>query len=79
MKTVSKIIPVIALIALAGCDNMTPREQRTLSGAAIGTIGGAAIGGIIGGGKGAGIGALIGAGTGAVAGSLSEDRYYDDY
>ncbi len=80
MKTGIKIIPAIMLLFLVGCNNMTPREQSTLSGAAIGTVGGAAIGGLVGGWHGAGVGALIGAGTGAVVGSVANDGYYyDDY
>jgi hypothetical protein len=39
----------LVLVAMAGCANMTPRQQRALSGGAIGAAGGAAIGAIVGG------------------------------
>ena len=59
-------IPTLALSV--GCTNMTPTEQSTLSGAAIGALGGAAIGGLSGGS--AGTGALIGGAAGAVVGNI---------
>lgn len=59
-------IPVLALSV--GCTNMTPTEQSTLSGAAIGALGGAAIGGLSGGN--AGVGAVIGGAAGAVVGNI---------
>lgn len=78
MKHLTKLIPVIAMASLVGCSNMSPSEQRVLSGAAIGTVGGAAIGSISGN---AGAGALIGAGAGALGGAIydSSQRGYDDY
>jgi uncharacterized protein YcfJ len=62
-----------------GCANMTPAEQRALSGGAIGAATGALIGGISGN---AGTGAAIGGATGAAGGYIYEksrerDRYYD--
>ncbi|HKM64508.1 MAG TPA: glycine zipper family protein [Acidisphaera sp.] len=57
-------------IALAGCSNMTPTQQRALSGTAIGTAGGAVIGAMAGN---AGLGAVIGAGAG-LAGGLIYDQ-----
>jgi len=77
MKKYTKLLPIIAIASLVGCSNMSPTEQRVLSGAAIGTIGGAAIGGIAGGSSGAGTGALIGAGVGAVGGYLYDQSEYD--
>lgn len=77
MKTLLKLIPIVVMIPLVGCSNMSTSEQRILSGAAIGTAGGAIIGG--------GRGALIGAGVGAVGGALYDasqrdrDYYYEDY
>ncbi len=57
--------PIIALavaaLTLAGCSNLTPGEQRAVTGTAIGTAGGAAIGAIAG-------NAALGAGIGAAAG-----------
>lgn len=77
MKTVLKIIPVIAVLSLVGCDGMSHTEQNVLGGAAIGAIGGAAIGSISGN---AGEGALIGAGVGAVGGYIYDrNNYYYDY
>lgn len=55
--------------ALAGCSNLTPAEQRTLSGGAIGAAGGAAITAIAGGPV--LLGTAIGAGVGAVAGAVA--------
>jgi len=53
-----------------GCADMTPSQQRALSGGAIGAATGAAIGGIAGGH--AGMGAAIGGATGATGGYLYE-------
>ena len=51
-----------------GCANMTPRQQRALSGGAIGAAGGAAVGAIVGGSP--AIGAAIGGASGAATGAL---------
>lgn len=61
------VLSLIAILFLAGCENMSPSERRVLGGTALGTAGGAAIGAISGH---AGAGALIGAGVGAVGGVL---------
>ncbi len=58
---------VVATVPLAGCSDMTPGQQRALSGAAIGTAGGAAIGAIAGN---AGLGAGIGAAAGLAGGLI---------
>jgi osmotically inducible lipoprotein OsmB len=55
-------------IALIGCANMTPRQQRALSGGAIGAAGGAALGAITGGSP--ALGAAIGGAAGAATGAL---------
>ena len=55
---------------LAGCADMTPTQQRALSGTAIGAGGGAVIGAIAGN---AGLGAGIGAAAG-LAGGLIVDQ-----
>ena len=68
MKKMTYLFAVPVLAFSVGCTNMTPTEQSTLSGAAIGAIGGAAIGGLTGGD--AGVGALIGGAAGAVAGNI---------
>ena len=54
-------------IPLAACADMTPTQQRALTGTAIGAGGGAAIGAIAGN---AGLGAGIGAGAGLLGGLL---------
>jgi len=74
MKSALKILPVLALVGLVGCDNMSHTEQNVLGGAAIGAIGGAAIGGLAGGRV--GTGALIGAGVGAVGGYIYDRNEY---
>jgi hypothetical protein len=58
---------VAATIALAGCEGMTPTQQSTLSGGAIGAAGGAAIGAIAGN---AGLGAAAGGAAGLTGGFL---------
>jgi uncharacterized membrane protein len=63
-----KILPVVILVGLAGCDEprqISPTTQRIGGGAAVGALGGAAIGSFSGN---AGTGALIGAGAGALGG-----------
>ena len=73
LKTINKIVAVLLLVfMLAGCAGMTPTEQRTLSGGAIGAGAGALIGGVAAGSP--GIGAAVGAGAGALGGYL-----YDQY
>lgn len=59
---------VLCVASLSACSNMNSRQQKVLSGAAIGTgvgaVGAAATGGCV------GCGAVIGAGVGAVAGAV---------
>lgn len=56
------------IISLTACSNMTDRQQKMVSGAAIGTgvgaVGAAATGGCV------SCGALIGAGVGTAAGAI---------
>lgn len=68
MTKIGYLIAIPALALSVGCTNMTPTEQSTLSGAAIGAPGGAAIGGLSGGN--AGVGAVIGGAAGAVVGNI---------
>jgi osmotically inducible lipoprotein OsmB len=68
MKRVLVLIFVVALTATAGCANMTPRQQRALSGGAIGAAGGAALGAIVGGSP--AVGAALGGAAGAATGAL---------
>jgi len=71
MKRSAEAMVLLMLVALAGCANMTEREQRVLSGAAIGTGVGAAAGAI---GGSVGLGAAIGAAGGAAAGLLVDEQ-----
>ncbi|MCP3711425.1 hypothetical protein M3I54_31445 [Paraburkholderia sp. CNPSo 3274] len=68
MKRLGWIVSVSALIAVTGCTDMTPRQQGTVSGGAIGAAGGAGIAAIAGGD--AWTGAIIGGAAGAVAGNI---------
>ena len=64
------LVAAIAVVSLAGCADMTPTQQRALTGTAIGAGGGAVIGAIAGN---AGLGAGIGAAAG-LAGGLIVDQ-----
>jgi osmotically inducible lipoprotein OsmB len=78
MKTRNLVVACCLVGGLAGCANMSSGEQRTLSGAAIGTAAGALVGGLATGRP--MTGAAIGAAAGAAGGWLydrherSEDR-----
>ncbi len=61
----------LVLLVTVGCANMTSREQRALSGGAIGAAGGALLGAIVGGSP--AIGAGVGGAVGVAAGALWED------
>jgi hypothetical protein len=71
MKKISSLVAISALaLGLAACGET--RNERTLSGALIGTGVGAAAGGLIAGNAtGALVGGAVGAGTGAVIGNQS--------
>jgi osmotically inducible lipoprotein OsmB len=71
MKRVSALILSLALFGAVGCTNMTPTQQRALSGGAIGAAGGAALGAIVGGSP--ALGAAVGGAAGTAAGALWED------
>jgi osmotically inducible lipoprotein OsmB len=66
MKRLCVLLLILALVATTGCANMSARQQRVLSGGAIGAAGGAAVGAITGGSPaiGAGVGGAAGATTG---------------
>lgn len=66
---------VVISVLLAGCANMSEREQGTAKGAGIGALGGAVIGAVTG--NSAGTGAVIGGAVGAVAGNLWSKRMED--
>lgn len=65
------LIPAALALALAGCANLTPTEQRVGGGAALGSLAGLAIGSFSGN---SGWGALIGAGVGAAGGYLYDQH-----
>lgn len=60
---------VLSLTMLAGCDHMSNRDQRTVSGGAIGAVGGGVIAAAVGGPV--LLGAAVGAGAGALVGNSS--------
>lgn len=68
MKRLLACILCLMLFVSVGCANMTPTQQRALSGGAIGAAGGAALGAITGGS--AAVGAVVGGAAGAVGGAL---------
>lgn len=71
MRQIKVVVPVIAVLALAGCSNPYDPGQRALGGAGLGAAGGALVGGVLGGGQGALAGAVIGGAGGAVAGAAT--------
>jgi uncharacterized membrane protein len=72
MKTIVAAILSLSL-ACAGCAGMSDTQQRTLSGAAIGTAAGGIIGAVAGNtGMGLAIGAAAGAGSGYLYGKHKE-------
>ena len=62
------VVALVCLGALAGCSNMSQREQRALSGGALGAAGGAIIGAVTGSWA---VGALVGAAGGAAVGAVT--------
>jgi osmotically inducible lipoprotein OsmB len=58
----------LAVGLLAGCSNMSQREQRALSGGALGAAGGAVIGALTGSWV---VGALVGGAGGAAVGAVT--------
>jgi|UniRef100_UPI0040476CE3 osmotically inducible lipoprotein OsmB len=64
MKKTLVILSVTSIFALSACSNMNDTQQRTLSGAGIGTAAGVGIGALTGGGL------LWGAAGGAAIGAL---------
>ncbi|CAO3448487.1 hypothetical protein [Azospirillum argentinense] len=63
---------VVGGLVLTGCSNLSHREQRTLSGGAIGAAGGAAVGALTGGS--AVMGGVIGGAAGAAVGALTSNN-----
>ncbi len=72
MKTVKTFLVVFLLFSLiAGCSGLSTREQRVLSGGAIGAGGGAALSIITGGSV--AVGSAIGAAAGALGGLIYDE------
>jgi hypothetical protein len=71
MKRTHALLLVFVLWAAVGCANMTPSQQRALSGGAIGAAGGAAVGAIVGGSP--ALGAVVGGAAGTAVGALWGD------
>jgi osmotically inducible lipoprotein OsmB len=68
MRRVMAVLLGTVLMGAVGCANLTPRQQRALSGGAIGAAGGVALGAITGGSP--ALGAAIGGAAGAATGAL---------
>jgi osmotically inducible lipoprotein OsmB len=66
MKRLVALI-LVAIFPLLGCANMTPTQQRALSGGTVGAAGGAALGTVTGGSS--ALGAAVGGGVGEAAGA----------
>ena len=62
----SAVVAVAAVLALGGCANMSPSEQRRVTGQVIGGATGAALGSLVGGGT----GRVLATGAGAVLGTI---------
>lgn len=75
MKTTLMVLSASSVLALSACSGMNDTQQRTLSGAAIGTAAGVGIGALTGGGLlwGAAGGAAVGA-----VGGYAYDQYEKD-
>ena len=69
MKAIRIFLLVFAVAGVSGCANMNAKEQRMLSGGALGAAGGAALAAMTGGGW--VLGGLIGGAAGTAAGALS--------
>lgn len=68
MKPVKCFTVILVTFFTVGCAGMTPQQQRTLSGGAIGAAGGAALTAISGGN--AAVGATLGGAVGAMTGFI---------
>lgn len=72
-KTTKLALMLSLILTMTACSNMNNRDQRMLSGAAIGTGVGAAAGAVTGGCV--TCGAVIGAGVGTAAGALYDNKH----
>jgi hypothetical protein len=81
MKKITILVLAILLVSIIGCADMTPTQQRTVTGGLGGAAAGAAIGAIAGN---AGMGALIGGAAGSTGGFLygrsrdAQDRAFQE-
>ena len=73
----STILALAAAMALAGCANMSEREQGTAKGAGIGAAAGAVLGAVTGNSNTAAKGAVIGGIAGAIGGNLWSKKMED--
>jgi hypothetical protein len=73
MKRLEWMLAIVAVTGMVACADMTPQQQGTLSGVAIGAAGGAGIAAISGGD--AWTGAAIGGVAGGVAGNIRGRRH----
>lgn len=71
MRRILSLTLILVLLVAVGCANMTPTQQRAVSGGAMGAAGGALLGAIVGGSP--TIGAAVGGAVGVAAGALWED------
>lgn len=69
MKKFALILLPVAVLGLSSCSGMNDREQRALSGGAIGAGGGAVVGALVGN---PWAGAAIGGAAGAAVGALMD-------
>lgn len=69
MKKFALILLPVAVLGLSACSGMNDREQRALSGGAIGAGGGAVVGALVGN---PWAGAAIGGAAGAAVGALMD-------
>lgn len=72
LKQLGSMMAIVAMAGVVGCTDMTPQQQGTLSGAAIGAAGGAGIAAIAGGSP--WTGAAVGVVAGSVAGNIRGNR-----
>ena len=72
LKRLGSMMVIVAVAGVVGCTDMTPQQQGTLSGAAIGAAGGAGIAAISGGNV--WTGAAVGGVAGGVAGNIRGSR-----
>jgi uncharacterized protein YcfJ len=74
MKRIGQVAAVVAAAGIVACTSMTPQQQGTVSGAAIGAAAGAGIAAISGGSgwTGAAIGAVAGGVVGNIKGSKQQ-------